>query len=122
MAMPYRARLDERRFLNLPGFGGAARIWVYVEDTDARELACDPYCDGDCAQCPRNFEPRMILEISDGESEVSLGFDVDLEEGRMNSLYKIDTLISALRLFRSAVTAEFEPYDRRRRQLENIVE
>jgi hypothetical protein len=36
MGMPYRARVDERWFLNLPGFHGGAYIVTYVEDTSAR--------------------------------------------------------------------------------------
>jgi Histidine kinase len=35
------------------------------------------------------------------------------EPGRDNSLYKLDTLSAALQVFREALVAEFEPYDRR---------
>jgi hypothetical protein len=48
MPIPYRARVDERRFLNLPGFHGGAYVVAYVEDTSDRH----PYrwwsCDDDC--------------------------------------------------------------------------
>ena len=38
-AMPYRARINERTLLNLPGFHGGAFVYVYVEDTSERDLA-----------------------------------------------------------------------------------
>ena len=38
MAIPYRARLNERTLLNLPGFHGGAYVYVYVEDTSERDL------------------------------------------------------------------------------------
>jgi hypothetical protein len=60
----------------------------------------------------------MILEIADCNDSIRLDFDVDTEAGRANSLHKLDTLISALRVFRVGVVAEFEPYDRRQRKLE----
>jgi len=37
--------------------------------------------------------------------------------GRENSLHKLETLVAALRVFRAGVVAEFEPYDRREREL-----
>ena len=46
MGIPYRARVNERWFLNLPGFHGGAYVVAYVEDTRARGLEdCD--CDRD---------------------------------------------------------------------------
>ena len=36
MGLPYRARVSERWFLNLPGFHGGAYVIVYVEDTRER--------------------------------------------------------------------------------------
>src|SRR5215210_5107414 len=52
MGLPYRARVSERWFLNLPGFHGGAYVVAYVEDTRARGLEeCD--CDRDeCEQTP----------------------------------------------------------------------
>jgi hypothetical protein len=117
MVLPYRARVDERRFLNLPGFHGSSYVVAYVEDTRERGLECDPYCDADCPECPHNFEPRMILEIADCTDRISLEFDVDTEAGRANSLHKLDTLLAALRVFREGIVAEFEPYDLRQREL-----
>ena len=38
MGLPYRARVDERWFLNLPGFHGGAYVVAYVEDTRERAL------------------------------------------------------------------------------------
>ena len=59
--------------------------------------------DDDCADCPANFEPRMTLEIADCYKRVNLDFDVDSEEARANSLHKLDTLITALRVFRTGL-------------------
>jgi hypothetical protein len=118
MFMPYRARVDERWFLNLPGFHGSAYVVAYVEDTSQRGLQYDACCGDDgCEDCPYNFEPRMILEIADCSDRINLEFDVDSEAGRANSLHKLDTLIAALRVFREGVVAEFEPYDVREREL-----
>ena len=97
MGIPYRARVNERWFLNLPGFHGGAYVVAYVEDTSERTLRRDPQCDDDCRDCPHNFEPRMILEIADCEDRINLEFDVDTEAGRANSLHKIDTLLSSQR-------------------------
>jgi hypothetical protein len=118
MGMPYRARVNERWFLNLPGFHGAAYVVAYIEDTSACGPRCDPDCYDGCEECPQNFEPRMILEMAGCTDRISLEFDVDSEAGRKNSLHKLDTLIAALRVFREGVVAEFVEYDRRERELE----
>ena len=120
MAIPYRARLNERTLLNLPGFHGGAYVYVYVEDTSERDLLYRPDCDPDCERCPENFEPRITFEICDGEDVVQLGFDVDTEAGRANALHKLDTLLAALGAFRAALIQEFEPYDRREQELEAV--
>ena len=117
MGMPYRARVDERRFLNLPGFHGGAYVLAYVEDTSDCEPRSEPYCRDNCSDCPHNFEPRMILEIADCDERIALQFDIDSDDGRENSLHKLDTLVAALGAFREALTAEFEPYDRRAEEL-----
>ena len=72
----------------------------------------------DCPSCPANFEPRMTLEIADCYKRVNLDFDVDSEEARVNSLHKLDTLITALRVFRTGLEDEFEHYVRREREVE----
>ena len=122
MGMPYRARVNERTLLNLPGFHGGAFVYVYVEDTSDRPLLNKPFCEADCECCPRNFEPRMILEIADCDDVISLTFDVDKLEARANSLHKLDTLVAAMGAFRAALIEEFEPYDDRERQLEALAE
>jgi hypothetical protein len=114
MGMPYRARVNERWFLNLPGFHHGAYVVVYVEDTSARNIDCD--CADDDCRC--NFEPKMLLEIADCRDWITLEFDVDSEGGRENSLHKLETLITALRVFRAGIVAEFEEYDRRERELQ----
>ena len=57
MGMPYRARINERTLLNLPGFHGGAFVYVYVENTSERELGRDRYCEDDCSCCPRTSSP-----------------------------------------------------------------
>lgn len=115
MGIPYRARVNERAFLNLPGFHGGAYVLAYVEDTSERGvIECD---DPECTRCPRNFEPRMILELADCSDRIELWFDVDSESRRDNSLHKVDTLIAALRVFRKGLVDEFAQYDRREREL-----
>jgi hypothetical protein len=118
MGIPYRARVNERWFLNLPGFHGGAYVVAYVEDTSDCGPRHRPDCDDDCPDCPENFEPRMILEIADCEERINLWFDLETERARRNSLHKLDTLITALRVFRKGIVEEFEQYDRRERELE----
>jgi hypothetical protein len=124
MGIPYRARVNERVFLNLPGFHGGAYVLTYVENTSERGLAHDDDgCDDpECTQCTYNFEPRMILELSTGSEHIRFTFDIDSEAGRENTLHKIDTLLAALRVFRQGVVDEFEPYDRRERELNASLE
>jgi len=119
MGMPYRARINERTLLNLPGFHGGAFVYVYVEDTSERDVRRDPYCEDDCTCCPKNFEPRMVLEIADCQATIVLALDLETPEWRENSLHKLDTLEIAIRVFRDALEAEFEPYDRREQTLES---
>jgi hypothetical protein len=121
MGIPYRARVNERAFLNLPGFHGGAYVLAYVEDTSERGLVRHNDCDDEtCTRCPYNFEPRMILELADCSDRIQLEFDVDSEAGRANSLHKLDTLLAALRVFRQGIVDEFEPYDRRQRELDAL--
>jgi hypothetical protein len=120
MGIPYRARVNERWFLNLPGFHGGAYVVAYVEDTSDCGPRSEPYCENDCPDCPHNFEPRLILEIADCYKRVNLDFDLDLEEARANSLHKLDTLISALRVFRKGLVEEGAQYERRERELKEL--
>ena len=85
--------------------------------TRASAASCSTTNCDDLRCCPRNFEPRIILEIADCSRRVALEFEIDSEAARANSLHKLDTLISALRVFRAGVEAEFEHYDRREREL-----
>jgi hypothetical protein len=120
MLIPYRARVDERWFLNLPGFRSGAYVSAFVEDTSE----CGPRhhvdCDEDCPDCPNNFEPKAILEIGDGFMNTALEFDIRTERRRANSLHKLDTLIAALKVFRKGLVEEFAEYDRREQGLEEL--
>ena len=123
MTVPYRAHVNERTLLNLPGFHSGAFVYVYVEDTSERGLQYGEYCEPGClCGCVENFEPRTTLEIADCDRTIRLDFDVDSEGYRENSLHKLDTLIAALRVFREALVKEFEPYAERARALEALKE
>ena len=100
--MPYRARVNERTLLNLPGFHSGAFVYVYVEDTSDR-----------AAETGNNLDPFLALEIADCNRRIALEFDIATDEERENSLHKLDTLVAALGAFREALVAEFEPFDRR---------
>ena len=120
MGMPYRARINERTLLNLPGFHGGAYVYVYVEDTSEREPVKGQWCDEGDDCCPHNLEPMMVLDVADCDHAISLVFDLDTPAARENSLHKLDTLEIAIRVFRDAFVAEFEPYDRREQTLESL--
>ena len=96
-----RARVDERIKLNLPEFDGGAHVRVYVEDTAGHKFRGEPP------------EPHLKLRITDCMNEIALEFCVDSRVCRANSLYKINTLISALHRFRDALVAEAELYEQR---------
>ena len=117
MPIPYRARVDERAFLNLPGFHGGAYVVAYVEDTSERgpEPATHRNAKG-----LENVEPRTILEIADCDRRIQLDFEVYSEARRANSLHKLDTLIAALQVFRKGLIEEFAEYDRRDKELKEL--
>ena len=120
MTIPYRARVNERWFLNLPGFHGGAYVMAFVEDTSECGPRHDPDCEDDCHDCPANFEPRTILEIADCWKRIELEFEIDSKRRRANSLHKLDTLIAALRVFRKGLEEEFAEYDRREQELKEL--
>jgi hypothetical protein len=108
MLNPYRARVDERAFLNLPGFHGGAHVVAYVEDTAGRVVLA-----GD-----ENPEPRLILEIADCSNRINLEFDIYSATQRMNSFHKLDTLIGALAAFRAGLVEECRLFTERERAAE----
>ena len=95
------AGVDEKLRLNLPGFHGEAFVRVFVEDTTGRKWRRRPP------------QPRIRLRIADCTNEISLWFEIDSAAARENSLYKVDTLLGALRRFRGALEAEAELYAHR---------
>jgi hypothetical protein len=117
MTIPYRARVNERWFLNLPGFHGGAYVVAFVEDTSECGLRHDEWCDDDCTDDPENFEPRTVLEIADCYREIELEFEIASKHRRANSLHKLDTLIAALRVFRKGLDEELAECERREREL-----
>jgi hypothetical protein len=112
MPIPYRARLDERAFLNCPGFHGGAYVLAYVEDTSGRE--CEKPQFGDRRVPPY---PRVILELADCTNRINFEFDVRSAAERANSLHKVETLLTALRCFREAFEAECALYAEREEML-----
>jgi hypothetical protein len=107
MLNPYAARVEERAFLNLPGFQSGAYVVAYVEDTSKREP--DRNKDGRLF----NFEPRIILEIADCSTRVNLEFDLHSALARKNSFHKIDTLIASLTDLRAGLVEEARLYRER---------
>jgi hypothetical protein len=118
MGLPYRARVDERWYLDLPGVSdNEAYVLAYVEDTNDCGLRSDPSCDETCSCCPENFEPRVVFELGTSRSRFRMPLWVE-EPWRGQSLHAVDTLIAALRAMRSGIVAECAEFDRRERLLE----
>ena len=102
MRNPYRARVCERQFLNLPGYHAGAYVRAYVEDTS--ELP------GEYDGRPLNDDARLELEIADCARRIALEFDITTAGERMNSFHKVDTLIAALQAFRAGMADEAALY------------
>lgn len=115
MKNPYKARVDTRAFLNLPGFHDGAYVVCYVEDTSERSLED---CDWGEKGRKHNPEPRFILEIADCSRRINLEFEIDSALNRKNSFHKIDTLIAALQEFRAGMAEESREFKKRARVLE----
>ena len=119
MPKPYKALVNEREFLNLPGFRDGAYVVAYVEDTSAREIGkrdrwgveFDYYV---------NPRPRIILELADCSNRINLEFDVHSELHAENSLHKVDTLLAVLARFRAGLAEEAERYRTREREVETL--
>ena len=119
MPNPYKARVDVRRFLNLPGFHGGAHVVAYVEDTSGRELTKrDPF--GYKGNRYVNPPPRIILEIADCSNRINLEFEVDSELDLENSLHKVDVLTAALVEFRAGLLEEARLYREREPEVERL--
>jgi hypothetical protein len=94
-------RVDECTLLNHPAFDGGAHVRVFVEDMTNRRIR------------RRLPSPRLKLRIADCTNTVHLEFSVDTPEARSNSLYKIETLLAALRQFHAGLAAEAELREKR---------
>lgn len=119
MPNPYKARVDVRRFLNLPGFHGGAYVVAYIEDTSSRELTKrDPFgYEGN--RCV-NPQPRIILEIADCSERINLEFEIDSALDVENSLHKVDVLVAALAEFRAGLVEEARLYREREAEVERL--
>jgi hypothetical protein len=109
MARPYRARVDERAFLNLPGFHGSAVVNAYVEDTSDRDLRL---VEGRRAH---NFKPRVIVELSDCTQSVSYELSVHSDLALENSMFKLEVMIAALQSVANALPEEAFLYRERQK-------
>jgi hypothetical protein len=119
MPNPYTARVDVRRFLNLPGFHGGAYVVAYVEDTSTRELTKrDPF--GYEGSRYVNPQPRIILEIADCSQRINLEFELDSELDVENALHKVDVLAVALAEFRAGLIEEARIYREREPEVERL--
>lgn len=115
MKQPYRHRVNEREFLNLPGFHEGAYIVTYVEDTTERGLERSEHTGNQYSP-----HPRMLVEIADCDSRISLEFDISSPHHRMNSFHKIQTLIDAFEAFKAGMAEESTLYKRRERELSEV--
>jgi hypothetical protein len=95
------ARVDEYARLNRPGLYGDAFVRVFVEDTTGRRAHRDP---------------QLVVQIADCANTVNFEFSLDTAQLRENSLFKIDTLLDALRRFRDGLAAEAELAAKRQRR------
>jgi hypothetical protein len=89
-----KARVDEYARLNRPGLYGDAFVRVLV------------------APARRGREPQFVLQIADCSNTINLEFSVASAALRENSLFKIDTLIDALKRFRRGLAAEVDLAER----------
>jgi hypothetical protein len=105
MPNPYKARVDVRRFLNLPGFHGGAYVVAYVEDTSHRKITKRDLFGYESTRWI-NPRPRILLEISDCSNRIELEFEIDSELHLENSLHKLDALTSALAELRNGLVEE----------------
>ena len=119
MPNPYKALINEREFLNLPGFHDGAYVVAYVENTAGREIEQrDRWgVDLDYYVNPR---PRIILELADCSNRINLEFEVHSELHVENSLHKVDTLLAVLARFRAGLVAEGERYGARESEVEAL--
>jgi hypothetical protein len=117
MPNPYKARVDVRRFLNLPGFHGGAYVVAYVEDTSGRDITKrDPF--GYEGSRYTNPQPRIILEIADCSNRINLEFELNAELDVENSLHKVDVLVATLSEFRGGLVEEAGLYRERQPAVE----
>lgn len=119
MPNPYTARVDVRRFLNLPGFHGGAFVVAYVEDTDSREITKRDSFGYEGSRYV-NPQPRVILEIADCANRIYLEFELDSELDVENSLHKVDTLVAALTEFRDGLAEEARLFRERESEVERL--
>ncbi len=112
MPNPYEARVDVRRFLNLPGFHGGAYVVAYVEDTSTREITKRDLFGYEGSRYV-NPQPRIILEIADCSNRINLEFELNSELRVENSLHKLDVLLAALTEFREGLVEEARLYRER---------
>ena len=90
MASPYRARVNEREFLNLPGFHGWAEVSAYVEDTSEHDLQLTE------GRRAHNIQPRVILELSDCSGRVTYVLEVHSALALENSQHLLEVITARL--------------------------
>ena len=119
MPSPYKARVDVRRFLNVPGFHGGAYVVAYVEDTSDREITRRDLFGYESSRYV-NPQPRIILEIADCADRISLEFELASELNVENSLHKVDVLLGTLTEFRAGLVEEARLYREREPEVEAL--
>ena len=110
MTVPYRAHVNERTLLNLPGFHSGA----FATSTSRTRANAASGTASTASGLPVRLR-RQLRAAHDARAlglrqAISLEFDLHSEGYRENSLHKADTLLGALHRFRDALAAEADLY------------
>lgn len=99
----YRGR---RTLLNMPGFQSVAAIAAEIEDTSKWKVGHDR--NGKKIEAGNQYaiEPEVIFSISDCYRVIDLSFSFENPGELANNIYKVERLIGALEVFRTALEDE----------------
>ncbi len=117
MEPPYKPRVCERHFLNIPGHHAGAFVHAFVEDTSNRGLVPHRHMQAGVW----NPAPRLILEMGDCQDRVAFQLEISDPAARQNTFHKLDTLIETLKMLRSGIAEECLLYRQRQNQLHDLI-
>jgi hypothetical protein len=95
--------------LNRPGFGTTAAIVAEVQDTRGWKNGKDE--DGD--KISKWSSPDVVLQFANCDRSIAFEIDWTTEAQRENALFKVDTMMDALRVFRKGLVEEQKRYVKR---------